>query len=168
MLASVVLVPLLALVLSSAGALEALGAPALAFAFVPFLLLTLAGVQFTAEECAHYLVSKQFRASPHVVQRGSRIFLRHRGLADGPRRLVAVAGPVAGAGVALLQACLLRWMELTAIEQVVLTVGALQLVSLLPCTADGRMLWRRAVVDVLPADVLPGPTGVSATREPGA
>lgn len=166
-LVSVALIPLLALVLSSAGALEALGTSVLAFAFVPFLLLMLAAVQFIAHECAHYLVSKRFRASPYVVQRGSRVFVTHLGLADAPRRLVAIAGPVAGAVVAVLQAWLLRWLDLTAIEQAVLTVGALQLFSLIPVTADGRMLWRRSTAGALPVNVRPAPTGVGAPDEPG-
>ena len=162
LLTAVALVPLLAIVLDSSGALAWLGTSALVFSLVPVLLLSLATVQFVAHEYAHCLVSEHFRASPYVVQRGSRIFVTHRGLGDAQRRLVAVAGPVVGAAVGLLQAAALWWFQLAEIAQVALSVGVLQLLSLVPWTADGRLLWRRPV-----ADVLPSSTGFHAPRHPG-
>ena len=162
LLAAVALVPLLAIVLDTSGALGWLGLSALAFSLVPVLLLALATAQFVAHEYAHCLVSEHFRASPYVVQRGSRILVTHRGLADTQRRLVAVAGPVAGAAVGLVQAAALWWLQVAEIAQVALSVGVLQLLSLVPWTADGRLLWRRPV-----ADVLLSSTGFHAPRHPG-
>ena len=142
--AAVLLIPALLTVMMGAGALESLGLAAISYTFVPAALLLIALTQFTAHEYAHYWLSKRWGGCPFVVQRGTRVFITHRRLTAGRRRIVAAGGPLAGAVFGALQAAVLLFLGSSTFAWVALAVGAAQVVSLLPFTADGRMFWRVA------------------------
>ena len=137
---------LLYAILLSHGVLESGSPEKLAYAAAPLALFATLLLQLFFHEAGHLLALRRWgKGLPYyVILRGIRVSIAHAGLPAEQARKVALAGPLAGFGAGILLALLVMPVpQLESLAMLFILTALLQLLSCLPWTADGKMMWRK-------------------------
>lgn len=147
LLASALMSILLFGILLSHGVLDSGSPEKLGYAATPLALFATLLLQLFFHEAGHMLALRWWGQDHpfYVIVRGIRVSIAHAGLSPEQARKVAFAGPVAGFAVGTLLAVVaLLVPQLESLAVLLGVTSLLQLLSCLPWTADGKMMWRKA------------------------
>ncbi|MEW1724229.1 PqqD family peptide modification chaperone [Streptomyces sp. NPDC093109] len=133
--------------IATSGASEVRGTSVYLYAAGPPLLLVSALLTVAFHEYGHTVAMRTGSDAPpcFVIVRGSRIAVAHRPMEPAAEKRVAFCGPVAGLLLlGMLTAICLALLPSAVVWPMTALVGAAHAWSLLPWSADGRILWSRS------------------------
>lgn len=146
LMASALMSALIFGILVSHGVLESDNPGKASYAIVPLALFATLLLQLFFHEAGHMVALRWWgKDRPYyIILRGIRVSIAHAGLPEEQARKVAIAGPIAGfiPGI-LLAALVLPFPQLESLAVLFVFTSLLQLLSFLPWTADGKMIWQK-------------------------